>query len=115
MKKSIQLLSVEMESSSGLTPQFKEFYSTFKKELTKFLTDKGCTKIEVGKGHFYVSGFFTNASGQIYYFSLSDVRGMHYRGSKEMLYRTATHYKDFTGGGNNYIDLNRLENWVSVF
>lgn len=57
MKKSLRLLRKGFESSSGTTPQFLSFYRTFKNELTKILTVKGCTNIEIGKGHFYVSGF----------------------------------------------------------
>lgn len=106
MKKSLQLLRKGFESSSGTTPEFLSFFRTFKSELTKILTDKGCTKIEIGKGHFYVSGFFTAPSGQVYYISLPDVRG----NVNSMMYRTAQHYKDYTGGSNQWIDLNDVEN-----
>lgn len=43
----------------------------------------------------YVSGFFTNPEGtKTVYVSLND--GMH-----DILYRTAEHAKDYTGGSNN--------------
>lgn len=107
MKKSLALLRKGFVSSSGTTPEFLAFYRTFKKEWTAMLTVLGCTKIEIDKGHFYVSGFFTTKEGKIYYFSLSDVRSfreddMHF-GS--LMYRTALHYKDYTGGRNQYVPM----------
>lgn len=112
MKKTLQLLRQGFESSSGTTPQFLSFVRTFRSEFTKILTAKGCTKIEVGKGHFYISGFFTAPSGQIYYFSLNDVRSFSEDGwnSGSLMYRTAEHYKDWTGGSNQWIRLDELEN-----
>jgi hypothetical protein len=100
MKKAIELFKQGFESSSTLTPEFSAFFKTFKKEFTAELKKMGCTKIEIGRGHFYISGFFTSQSGQIYYFSLSDVRsGYEYN---SLLYRTAKDYKDFTGGSNQF-------------
>ncbi len=112
MKKSLQLLRQGFESSSQTTPEFLKFFRTFKSELTKILTDKGCTKIEIGKGHFYVSGFFTAPSGQVYYISLPDVRSFREGDSLygSLMYRTAQHYKDYIGGTNQRIDLNEVEN-----
>lgn len=96
------------ESSSTLTPEFAQFYRTFKKEFTCELQSIGATNIEFHRGHFYVSGFFT-VDGQAYYFSLSDVRGMDYSIKNhpdscmsKLLYRTARDYKDYTGGKNRY-------------
>lgn len=107
MKKSLSLLRQGFESSSGVTPEFMAFYKTFKSELTAELKKRGCTQIEVGRGHFYCSGFFTAPSGKIYYFSLPDVRGIREGGGHfgSMMYRTAEHYKDYTGGMNRYVEL----------
>jgi hypothetical protein len=113
MKKTLQLLNEEFQSSSGLTPQFKEFYNTFKKEFTAFLKVRGCYDIDMSRGHFYVSGFFTMPDHKIYYFSFGDVRwpmGSKYR----MLFRTAEDYADYTGGQNYYVEINQLNNW-SIF
>jgi len=105
MKQTISLLRQGFQSSSQTTPEFLAFYRTFKKELTKALTERGCTKIEIGKGHFYCSGFFTSPSGQIYYISVPDVRGFSEGDScnGSMMYRTAKHYKDWTGGSNQWV------------
>jgi hypothetical protein len=109
MKKSRAMLLEGFESSTGLTPEFAQFYRTFKSEFTKELKSIGATNIVFSRGHFYVSGFFT-VNGQAYYFSLSDVRGMDYslRNNpdscmSQLLYRTAQHYKDYTGGMNQYV------------
>jgi hypothetical protein len=105
MKKAIQMLQAGFESSSGLTPEFAQFYRTFKSEFTKELKSQGATDIVFNRGHFYVSGFCT-INGQAWYFSLSDVRGMEYCLNQscmgKLLYRTAKNYKDFTGGQNRY-------------
>jgi hypothetical protein len=102
MKKSIALLKKGFESSSGLTPEFAEFFKTFKKEFTDELLSIGATNIQFSRGHFYVSGFFTTPDGQPWYFSLSDVRFFH---DRKLLYRTAKDYKDYTGGRNRYTEI----------
>lgn len=105
MKKSIQMLQQGFESSSGLTPEFQQFFRTFKREFTKELHSVGATNVQMSRGHFYVSGFCT-IDGQVWYFSLSDVRGMEYCLNQscmgKLLYRTANDYKDYTGGQNRY-------------
>jgi hypothetical protein len=103
MKKSIALLEQGFESSCGLTPEFAQFFRTFKSEFTRELQTIGATDIVFSRGHFYVSGFFT-VSGQAYYFSISDVRGSEYR-MPQLMYRTAKHYKDYTGGQNRWVDI----------
>lgn len=100
MKKSLALLAKGFQSSSGLTPEFKLFFSTFKKEFTKELEFISATDIQFSRGHFYVSGFFT-VGEQAFYFSLPDVRGNSPIGFK-LLYRTAKNYKDYQGGMNCY-------------
>jgi hypothetical protein len=103
MKKSISMLKQGFESSSTTTPEFAQFYRTFKSEFTKELQTIGATDIVFSRGHFYISGFFT-VDSQAYYFNLGDVRGSEYR-MPQLYYRTAKHYKDFTGGQNRYVDV----------
>jgi hypothetical protein len=113
MKQTIKLLNVGFESSSGLTPEFKKFYSVFKSEFSKELKKVGATNIVFNRGHFYVSGFCT-INSQPWYFSLSDVRGMNHVLNQscmgKLLYRTAKDYKDYTGGQNRYA---RIETGMS--
>lgn len=103
MKKSIALLQAGFESSSTLTPEFAQFFRTFKSEFTKELQTIGATNIVFSRGHFYVSGFFT-VGGQAYYFSISDVRGAEFR-MPQLMFRTAKDYKDYTGGQNRWVDI----------
>ena len=94
-----------VESSTSKTSQYLAFHRTFKHEFTTFLKELGYTDIEVCKpNHFAVSGFFRNQKGQLYYFSISDLRW-----SKEtMLIRTAAHNQDWTGGTNRFVSLTDL-------
>ena len=90
------------ESSSGLTPRFKAFARLFKKLIKNEIAKKGCELLKFNRGHFYVSGFFRKGE-QIYYFSVSDVRDCY--NTPNMLYRTATSTKDYTGGSNQYVNI----------
>ena len=110
MKEFIKMLGNGLESSSQTTPEFLATYKIFKKEFTKILKDKGCTDIQIGKGHFYVSGFFTSGTGQIWYFSCQDFRDP----PKNLMYRTAKHYKDYTGGSNQWAALDNLERELRI-
>ena len=108
MKKVLAMLLVGLESSSVKTPEFKELSRAFKSALTKELNSIGATLIGYTTNHFYMSGFFKKGE-QLYYFSFGDVRGMEFvlaRGSKvRMMYRTAQHEKDWTGGSNQWVDV----------
>ena len=108
MKKTIEKYAEKFESSSCLTPQFKDFWLSFNREFKKLLKELDAVETSISRGHFYVSGFFKLADDRIYYFSLGDVRWD--KGS--MLIRTATDFKDFSGGSNGFIrfDENIKEN-----
>lgn len=114
MKKAFALTQAEFQSSTGRTPQYLAWYRTFKREFTKFLESRGMTGIDIGEpNHFDMHGFFKDGKvDQIWYFSISDLRW-----SKDaMLIRTAAHYKDFTGGHNQYVPLNgTLEDFIDGF
>ena len=85
---------------SDLGQDFKEFFRKEKNRITRNLKEMGCTKIELDYGFYYFSGFFTSSTGQVFYISCDDVR---HWGYTQLLYRTAKHYKDFTGCSNNYV------------
>lgn len=99
------MLQRGFESSSSVTPEFAEFFRTFKTEFSKELLLQGATEIQFSRGHFYVSGFCT-INKQAWYFSICDVRGMNQFLNQscmgKLLYRTATSYNDYTGGQNRY-------------
>jgi len=97
-----QIISQPIQSSSRATPEWKSMYrkasNAIKKQLSSIADD-----IQISRGHFYLSGFFTAKNGQIYYFSIDDVR---WGGHNNMLIRTADSYKDYTGGRIMYIRTN---------
>ena len=102
MKKILLLLKAGFESSSVKTPEFKAFASAFKKAITVELKTVGANILAYSVGHFDVSGFFEK-DGQIFYFSLGDIRGMEFKHEIQMMYSTAKHIKDYTGGSNQWV------------
>jgi len=103
LSKSLYLLSYEFESSSGRTPQYLEFHRVFKRELTAILKPH-TKKIEISKpNHFDVDGFFQLNDGRIFWFCIGDLRW----DKDNMLIRTAKNFKDYTGGSNGFVNLDR--------
>ena len=102
------MLLAGLESSSVKTPEFKELARAFKSVLAKELQSVGATLEAYSVNHFDMSGFFKKGE-QLYYFSFGDVRGMEFvlrRGDKvRMMYRTAKHLKDWTGGSNQWVNV----------
>lgn len=91
-------------SGSDLGKEFKDFFRREKRRLSEIFKAKGCTNIEMSYGFYYFSGFFTSPTGQIYYFSCSDVRHFGYN---KLLIRTAKNYSDYTGGMNQFCSIER--------
>lgn len=89
-------------TGSKTTPAFDVFTKDFKKALQHELKSVSATGFTFSRGHFYISGFF-KVKDQIWYFSISDVRWTN--GTPQLLYRTAEHYRDFTGGANRYVNI----------
>ena len=92
-------------------------YSKQKSIVKKALSQAGYESIKISNGFYYFSGFAFKG-GNIIYFSIPDVR--HFNDDK-LLIRTAKDYRDFTGGSNNYCQMdiesiqtlaNRLTNTV---
>jgi hypothetical protein len=113
LSKTIALLQQDFQSSSGCTDQWRKFALTFKRELNKVIELIGGSNLDFHRGHFYCSGFFTDANNNIWYFSISDVR---FFNDKRLMIREALNYKDYTGGANNYIllDKNFTESLKSI-
>ena len=99
MKKSLEMLRLGMESSSGKTLEFKAFVTQYKKDIKTELKNIGATDVKFRVGHFEVSGNFTIGT-QCYYFSTSDVRNPNI---SQLMYRTCTDYKDYSGGYNQWV------------
>jgi hypothetical protein len=110
MKKTLEMLYNGFESSSTLTPEFAQFFKTFKSEFKKELVSQGATNIVFYRGHFYISGFCT-INNQVWYFSLPDVRGINHCLNEtcmgKLMYRTANDYEDYRGGTNRYATIRK--------
>ena len=95
------------ESSSMKTEELKTTYKMFKRGLKMLLTTLNNTNEDINivkwitsLGHFYISGFIELDNNKFVYFSIENLRG----GSKFMI-RTAKSLKDYTGGQNNYLNI----------
>ena len=95
-----RLKATTFESSAWETEEFKDFYLQAKRELTKLVKPR---RIIFYKGHFDFSGFIQTEHGRWFYFSIDDVRDS----VTNMLIRTAKSDRDFTGGKNCYIPLDK--------
>lgn len=92
------------ESSSGLTEEYAEFYKDIKSYLKKMTAGK--YEMELGRGHFYFSGFFKNLeTGKWGYIMSSDVRYSKNKWYTHLLVRTAKDNKDYSGGQNMFSTL----------
>lgn len=103
------LLNAKYESSSSRTKQYLTFCRVFKRQFKKLLHDNfNIVKIEIDKpNHFDQTGFFELENGNIYYFSIGDLRW-----HKTFLIRTAKDFKDYTGGSNDYCNTDDFESFM---
>jgi len=99
----MEFKKIEFEQYGRNTEEFLAFTKEFKKQLKAEL-EKAGAKLEVlTVGHFYLSGFFYKGE-QLYYLSW-------HNGNKRIMYRTAKHLKDFTGGSNQYKEFDKPFNF----
>lgn len=104
-------LGIDFESSCYKTPQFLSFANDFKKYIKASL--KGDVKsIKFNVEHFYIFGFIEKLDGQLVYFNISDVRFFKDAWYNNLLYRSATSTKDYTGGMNHHVELRELKNAI---
>lgn len=104
----------QFESSTEKTKEFQSFATKFKNVIKSILeeTDPNFILDSFNVGHFYVSGFIKNqANNKFVYFSISDVRCSNVRHDvlDRILVRTAQHNKDFSGGTNNFVELENFK------
>ena len=93
----------EIEDNGGyISLSFKKFARLFKKGIKNELKVLDGEIESYIVGHYYIDGFFSLPNNTLYYFSISDVRHLELG---NMLYRTAEHLKDYTGGSNQHIKI----------
>jgi hypothetical protein len=96
-----QRLQQPFESDSYKTEEFKSFARSFKKVIKSELESAGATLAKFSVGHFDLSGFY-QIGDRVAYFSLGDVRFPGIGITPRLMFRTAEHTKDFSGGNNNW-------------
>ena len=100
-KKLLDWKGNDFESSSGRTPEFTAFARMFRFHIQTQARDNYLEVVNFSTGHFYCSGFLKNIhTGKFAYFSISDVRHFNDSWVDNILLRTASHEKDYTGGRN---------------
>ena len=92
-----------------VSPEFKSFSRKWRNFLTRMCNANGWELKNFNSGHYYCS-WFIKKEGKFIYCSFSDVRHFSKSWYQSILYRTAKHEKDYTGGSNWYSDLPSLEN-----
>jgi hypothetical protein len=100
------------ESASYIGEDFKLFAKEFKMFLKDIMHSQGGELLVYSRGHFEVSAFVQRSDGQIIYISLSDAR-QGPNAFDRILYRTAQHTKDYTGGHNNHTSVEDLSSAIS--
>jgi len=106
MKRIIKLLDNGIQDDGGYkSAEFKSFARLFKNDFQKELNTIDAKIVNFSIGHYYVSGFIKLPNGNLYYFSVDDIRHSQLLYNYRMLYRTAEHEKDYTGGGNQWINI----------
>lgn len=96
-------------SSSGTTPEFAAFSKLFHSYLKSGAKDVGLKVASYSRGHFDASAFIEAPNGKLAYISISDVRHNRGAAAEQLLYRTAEHLKDFSGGRNLWVSLDSKE------
>ena len=107
--KTTKYINYNFESSCCKTKEFVQFSRDFKSDLKK-LIGEDYMLVSFGVGHFYLSGFIEKKNtGELVYFSTSDVRYFNNEWHNSLLIRTAKHIKDFSGGMNNFTNLKEIK------
>ena len=104
-----ELLKLPYDSSSSRTPEYMKFHRVFKKQFPKLLKEKfDIDQVIISKpNHFDAHGFFSLKNGNIWYFSVGDLRW-----DKTFMIRTATSFEDYTGGSNAYCSTDNYEAFI---
>ena len=91
-----------------ISDDFKQFANLYRSMLKRMCKKNNWELVNFNKGHYYCSWFIKNGEKFIY-MSFSDVRHFAREWYKIILYRTAKSERDYTGGSNNYTDLENME------
>ena len=105
--KTEEYIGYQFESSSRTTPEFRRFIRAYRADVKSLLRPYDILLVDFAGGHFDGSGFARRDEKYIY-FSFSDVRFFPEAWRTAVLYRTAKHTSDYTGGVNHDTPLREL-------
>lgn len=88
---------------------FKNFTRLYRNMLKRMCKKNNWELVNFSMGHYYCSWFIKNDKGNHIYMSFADVRHFAKEWYNCILYRTAKHDRDYTGGSNWYTDLDNME------
>lgn len=91
-----------------VSEDFKKFTKDYRNFLNRMCKNNGWELVNFNAGHYYLSWFIKKGDKYIYC-SISDVRYFNGEWYKNILFRSAKHEKDYTGGSNRYTKLSNLE------
>lgn len=107
--KLLALRNETIEDAGAYTSEsYKKFERTYKNFLNRMCKNNGWELVNFSGSHYEFSCFIKNKDHYIY-LSISDVRYFKGEWYKNILFRTAKHEKDYTGGTNHYVELHNLE------
>ena len=106
--------SVLADAETYVSKEYRRFQTSLVREISKYATTVGAKVVSSSKGY-YVTSCFVERNGKFVYLNHSaDVRmddGIKIElGS--FLMRTARHAKDYTGGINQYCDMQQLQSMI---
>ena len=101
-------------SSGGTTGEDFIVFSKKFKQYIKANLPEGATLANFSAGHYYISGFIERAE-KFVYFSIPDVRFSNDGWINNILIRSATGIKDYTGGRNDYTTLNKFKAGIGKY
>lgn len=91
-----------------VSEDFKKFTKDYRNFLNRMCKNNGWELVNFYSGHYEFFCFIKNKDHYIY-LSISDVRYFDGNWYKNILFRSAKHEKDYTGGSNRYTELSNLE------
>jgi len=101
-------LNYEFSTGCYTGEDYKEFERKYISYLKSMCKEYSWELVKANKNHYEFSAFFKDTDDNYVYFSISDVRYFQNEWYNHILVRTAKHDKDYSGGQNNYTNLENL-------
>lgn len=100
-------IGYEFSSGPYTGEDYKQFQTKYINYLRSLCKKEGWELVNIGRNHYCFSVFIKN-DGMYVYLSVSDVRFFSSDWYEHILVRTAKSAKDYTGGCNQYVNIDDL-------